>query len=354
MDNHSARLFSVCTAILVLFFASAHARTVTNINQNWKFNQGDVTNAQSTSVSDASWQTVHLPHTFQCENAHLSSDQWRGVCWYRKTLTIDNSVAGKKVFLKFEAALTSAQVYVNGTSVTTHYGGFLPFTVDITSQVLPGQSNLIAVRVDNTVQKDVPPERVDGGTIDMVLFGGIYRDVYLIVTDKVYIPDAVSDATAQGGGTFITTQGATTASASVKIKTVVKNENATAKSCVLKTTLYSENDGTPAGSATTTQSIPAGSVFTYTQNISVGSPTLWSPTSPFLYRAVSEVSDSATLVDTLSSRFGIRTIRFDRATGFYLNGQSVKLLGVNHHQMYPYIGNALPDRAQYREAKNTN
>jgi beta-galactosidase len=347
----SVLLFTIVIGWATVVCGAPISRVAQNINSNWKFNSGDVAGAQSPTFNDASWQTVQLPNTPAYTNYELSMTStafWRGICWYRKTLAINAAYQGKKVFLEFEGAMTIAQVYVNGTLVTTHSGGFTPFTIDISGSVTFGGNNLIAVRLDNTCdvnsQNQVPPEKPGICFVDFALFGGIYRDVNMIYTDSLYIPDQQLSP----GGIFITTPTVSSASASVLIKTAVKNEHKTAQSCVLKTTIQ-DNSGTIAGTASTTQSIAAGATYTFVQNITVTNPSLWSPVSPALYRAVSEVSAGTTLVDTLTTRFGIRSILIN-VTGFYLNGTKLKLLGLNRHQTFPIIGDALPDRAQYRDA----
>jgi hypothetical protein len=346
----------ICVVGLALWHA-AQARDIQSLNLNWKFNKSDVSNAQSTTYSDAAWQTVHVPHTIDYLNYHPTS-YYEGITWYRKTFTVDASAAGKKVYLRFEGAMTVAQVYVNGTQVTKHYGGFTPFSIDVTQNITIGGSNLIAVRLDNSWQDTVPPQKPPAnsswdGTVDYCLFGGIYRDVKLIVMDSLHVPDAgayVPDAVADSGGVFVTTPSVSAASAAVKVKTIVKNEHLTSKTCVLQTTILDAN-GASVGTTQTTQNIASNGVFAFVQNFTVTTPSLWSPVNPALYKAITEVYDNTTLVDTVITRFGIRSISYVKQTGFFLNGSSVKLLGVNRHQLYPYLGHALPNRAQYRDAK---
>jgi len=340
-----------CVGILLASLSSLSARTVQSLNANWKFNRGDVPGAQNPTFNDGSWSTVQVPHTFEYTNYHISS-LYRGIGWYRKSFTVSASdTANKKIFLEFEGAMTVAQVYVNGTLVTTHYGGFTPFTIDITGAVIVGSTNVVAVRLDNAYQTDVPPEKPDNSDIDYCLFGGLHRDVKLIITDKLYVPNPLSGTAAPGGGTFITTPTVSTSSATITVRTVVRNDYATAKTCILRTTLYDKSGGGVGTPQITTQSITAGATYTFTQTFTVTSPSLWSPTSPTLYSAGAEVYDNAVLVDTYATRFGIRSIQFNVSTGFWLTGSSLKLLGVNRHETFPYIGHSLPNRAQYRDAR---
>jgi beta-galactosidase len=335
------------------FFSGTAARTVQSLNCGWKFY---LTSAADSSLltpagsayNDASWQTVCVPHTFQYTDYHFSSI-FRGIGWYRRIFTVDSSAQGKKVFLEFQGAMTVARIFVNGVPLKTHQGGFLPFTVDVTGSIING-TNVVSVRIDNSYQTLIPPEKWDNSWVDFCLFGGLYRNVNLIVTDKLYVPDPLSGTAAPGAGIFVTTPSVSSSNATVQVKTTVKNEYATVKSCTLKTTIVDKN-GNSVTTGQTAGAVAPGATYTFTQNIIVNTPLLWSSTNPVLYNAKTEVYDDTALADTLTTRFGIRSIRFTRDSGFYLNGNRVKLLGLNRHQTFPYIGHALPDNAQKRDAK---
>jgi beta-galactosidase len=160
-------------------------RAVINIDSHWKFHRG----AQSTgehfsalTYNDSSWERVSLPHTWNAvDGTDGGNDYYRGDGWYRKALTIPEGFRGKAVFLKFEAANKQAEVFVNGKSIYTHTGGYTSFTVNLTNKVKYGQTNLIAVRVNNERDDAIP---LSG---DFTFYGGIYRGVKLLVMDKTHI-----------------------------------------------------------------------------------------------------------------------------------------------------------------------
>jgi hypothetical protein len=142
-------------------------------NTDWKFNQGDVSGAQATAFSDTAWTYVDLPHTTKFvtpddPNAALS------ISWYRKHFTVDSAYQGRKLWVEFEAAMQTAQVWVNGVSVATHNGGYTPFTIDLTSAVTyGGADNVIAVKIDNNANANWAP---GWSGVDFQYHGGLYRE----------------------------------------------------------------------------------------------------------------------------------------------------------------------------------
>jgi len=144
-----------------------------NLNFNWKYHQGDLTGAQDITYSDGSWTTVHLPHNFQKVPVNGDSSYYRGIGWYRKHFTLDDSYHNKILTLYFCGAVSVATVYINGAALPVNYGGFHPFCFDITQYcVLDGSDNVIAVKLDNSSNIFVPPQN-PFTDIDYDLFGGI-------------------------------------------------------------------------------------------------------------------------------------------------------------------------------------
>jgi beta-galactosidase len=337
---------------LTLFFIfifglalGSHAGQDIRFNDNWKFFLGDASGAQATSFSDGSWAGVCLPHTARIELT-IGPDYYLGICWYRKSFTPDALWNGKKVFLEIEAAMQTADVYMNGAKLTTHIGGYKPFVLDITDKVTQGQTNVIAIRLNNNYSASFGP----GIPVpDFDYFGGLYRNVTLHVTDKLHITSALFENIPGGGGIFVTNSNATSNPVTVQVKTHVRNENAAAKSCVVKTTLLDPSGQEVAANTSVAQTMTANGDTVVTQSLSVNSPSLWSPDSPTLYVVRTQVSDGGQVVDEQNTSIGIRTIKFDR-TGFQINGKKIYLHGANRHQDYPYIGNAVPNSGQYRDA----
>ena len=183
--------------------AQTFPRQDLRFTDNWKFYLGDASGAQATNFSDASWTTVCLPHTARVESAisHGSWDYYQGYYWYRKSFTPDTSWKGKKVFLEVEAAMQVTQLYVNGALAMTYYGGYNPFTLDITGSIVFGQTNVIAMRITNAASTQCSPGAEHR---DFYYYGGLYRYVNLHVTDSLHITDAVYANLPLGGGVFVT------------------------------------------------------------------------------------------------------------------------------------------------------
>jgi beta-galactosidase len=338
-------------------------REKVNFNAGWVFYRGDISNddANKPDYNDSAWYNVTTPHNPpQDANIPPNPDparpawpnySYEGVSWYRKHFTIDSfyQEQGRKIFIEFEAANTVTDVWINGTYLTTHYGGYLPFTVDVTNYLNFGSTeNVIAVKVNNTFDANTPPAGT--GQDGWFNWGGIYRDVWMHITDKLHITDAVDANKVAGGGIFVTYPDANTLQAYVQIKTNVKNEYDVAKNCTVKTYLLDANDQiVNTNEMSDTNNIASGADCDFTQTATVNNPNLWHPDHPYLYTVSTEVYDDNTLVDTYQTSIGIRSISFTKAGGFTINGQQLKFMGANRMQDYPYVGYAMSDSEQYQD-----
>lgn len=328
--------------------ATDSSRVTTNFNYHWKYYRGDPSGAEVVNYDDASWDKVSLPHTFREEALNPDGNYYRGTGWYRKQFFIDAGHEGKKVFIHFEGAMQVAKVWVNGTEIGSHVFGFTPFVFDISSYLNYGSNNTIAVRVNNERDPEVPAEK-EGVALDYILTGGLYRDVELIVTDKLYIPDPVLDEAA-GGGIFVKYPNVSQGSATVAVTTWVRNEYSQNKtSTVLHQLIDSNGQIVATGQGDVT--LNANEQKSMVVSIDVSNPNLWSPSSPYLYTLRTTVMEGDLNRDQIDTRIGIRKIRFDRDTGFYINDKHVKLFGLNRHQMWPFVGNAAPNRLQKLDAQ---
>jgi hypothetical protein len=329
-----------------------------SFNVGWKFYKGTVSGdtASGSSYDDSSWLDVNLPHNPPKTGQSgpdaarppwtSSGYSYEGVSWYRKHFTLGNSYQGKKIFVEFEAVNNRADVWVNGTLLTTHYGGYLPFTVDMTNYVnFGGADNVIAVKADNTDDTSFPI-----GNNNWFNWGGISRDVWLHITDKLHVTDAVYANAVASGGVFVTYPSVNDVSAQVQIKTHILNEYATSKDCTVKTYIVDANN-TPVAQMADTCSIAAGGNNTFTQLATVASPRLWHPDHPDLYTVYTEVYDGNGSVDTYKTKVGIRSISFSKAEGFKINGQALRFRGANRLQDFPYIGYAMGNVGQRRDAE---
>ena len=296
---------------------------------------------------DSSWPVVSLPHWDRLET-YDTSRPYQGVAWYRKILTPGPEMSGKRVTLEFEGVMQVADVWVNGEHRLTHYGGYLPFTIDLSDDVKAGAPVTIAVRVDSRDNNLVPPGKPIN-KLDFEYYNGIYRDVSLHVTDPVHITDAIVANKPAGGGILVTYPAVSSSAATVQVQTEVANETAVSRPVGVATTLIDAAGQEVAASQSKPQDIGPHSSSVFVQTMQVTNPLLWHPDHPNLYQLRVVVNDGTQHVDEQTLRVGIRTIAIDPEKGFLLNGEPLMLSGANRHQYYPWIGGALSDEAQYRD-----
>lgn len=323
-----------------------------SLNHDWKFLRTEAADnadmaPSAAAFDDSAWDTVTLPHTAHVEPL-VAHQMWQGVCWYRKHLTMPPSWAGRKVAVDFGAAMSVAQVWVNGRPAATHYGGFLPFSVDLTDDLHSGD-NVIAVRLDNRDNEEVPPGK-PYKDLDFTWYSGLYRNVSLRVTDRLHISDAVEAGLPASGGVFVTFPEADAQRATAAVRLHVVNENSAAKKCRARFTLVDAQGQAAAQAETAPIAVSPGTDHVFAGTLAVANPHLWSPDHPNLYQLRSEIVSDNAVTDMVQTRIGIRRISFSASGGFQINGQKMYLRGTNRHQEYPYLGYALSDNAQYRDA----
>ncbi|RME72174.1 MAG: DUF4982 domain-containing protein [Verrucomicrobia bacterium] len=331
---------------------SSH-RTKLSLNIGWQFHRGDAPGEPFQPGYDtADWEPVNLPHTYKLASINLDDSEddmyqltfHRDVCWYRRTLRID-ARPGQRVFLEFEGAKQLTDLWVNGRHVGTHaISGYTPFHFDITDYVRNGADNLIALRLDNRKTDKIPP---DGNRFDYVLFGGLYRDVYLVVTDPLRITFPWE---AREAGIFITTPSVSAKNATITVRTTVRNEGDAPRDATLVTRII-DAEGTVVARLTETASVKPGCDHTFLQTGGIDEDVhLWSFDDPYLYRVNTQLIADGEVVDMAENPLGLRWFELRPGVGFCLNGQPVELIGANRHQQYPYIGDAVPDNLHWNDA----
>jgi beta-galactosidase len=306
-----------------------------NFYKEWKFIQQDVSNAQDPSLNDDNWRTLNLPHDWSIEGKFSQNEPSgdasgylpTGIGWYRKSFTSNGDLSNKKVFIHFEGVYHRSKVYINGKLLGERFYGYSPLIYDLTPHLNSTGENVLAVRVDNSDQIN---SRWYTGS-------GIYRDVWLIITDKLYVDIF---------GITITTPKAAK-SADIRVRTRVKNEYGITQPVKIETALKTKT-GTLLACDTSAQEIGAGKTVEFTQNFSGVSVSLWSPESPVMYTAASRVICDEKVKDSLESPFGVRKIEFNKDRGFLLNDNVVKMKGVNIHHDLGCIGTAYYERAMRR------
>lgn len=336
------------------FFELKNAgREVYSMNIGWRFYKGDQPAAAHADYDDSSWELVSLPHGLELLPEEASGGiNYQGAAWYRKKFTPDESLKGKKLLLHFEGIMGKSKIWLNGKMIKQHFGGFLPVIADITEQVVWGMENQLAVCADNSDDPLFPPGKPQA-LLDFAYFGGIYRDCWLIAHDKLHITDANYESQKAGGGLLIHYPEVSDKRATVSIRLHVRNDHRQPFKGKVRFILKDKNNRTVA-SAQQKFRVTAMNAESLQATMQVNRPTLWTPDSPNLYTLeVTLVSAAGKTVDGYRQRIGIRSIEFRGEEGLWLNGKPYekKLIGVNRHQDFAIIGNALPNSLHWRDVK---
>lgn len=335
-----------------LFPLEGSGRVIYDFNAGWRFHRGDAEGAAAADFDDSAWEIVSTPHTAELVPAEASGCRnYQGPVWYRKHFTVPADCAGREAVLHFEGIMGRQRFYVNGELVREHLGGYLPVTISLTDAgVRAGDACVVAVLADNSNDKSYPPGKPQY-TLDFAYHGGIYRDVWLIGRAEVAVTDPVEANRVAAGGIFVHFDRISERSADVWVDTELANHARRTKSVVVETTLR-DAEGAVVGRASTRLALKAGGVRQTKQRIAVTAPHLWSPDDPYLYRVETRVKEGGACLDGGVTRIGIRSFAFDPERGFVLNGKPFgKLVGANRHQDFAYVGNAVPNSQQWRDAK---
>lgn len=340
------------TSVAGLFPLDGSGRLVYNFNLGWRFYKGDVEGAERKNFDDSAWQIISTPHTVELMPAEGSGCRnYQGIAWYRKKFVVPAELKNKDILIHFEAAMGKQIVYLNGNQVLEHVGGYLPFNVNLSDKgIQAGDSCLIAVMVDNSDDKNFPPGKRQY-TLDFTYHGGIYRDVWMIAKSSIGITDVIDENGVAGGGIFVHFDQISEKSADVYVNTEVKNKSNRAHTVTVETTL-ADFQSIPMKKVSKNLTLKPGEIRTIIQKIVVKNPHLWSPESPYLYRVQSRIKSGREALDGGITRVGIRSFAFDSKVGFKLNGKPYgQLVGANRHQDFAYVGNAVPNSQQWRDAK---
>lgn len=316
-------------------------------NHHWEFVK-DVEEASVWNGGELPWETVSLPHTAHIEPLVIEDRQWQGTAWYRKSFFVPQDLEGRHLALHFEGAMQVSDVYLNGEHIKSSYSGYLPFYVELTEHLDYGAENTILVRLNNEDNPQVPPGKpLDD--LDFNYFSGIYRNVWLVVKDKLHISDPIGADRAGAGGVLVTYSDVSNSNATVNVQVDVINEHPEDLPTSVKVILKDKEGNRVAEEVSEEIPVTAGSYALFSFVLKLENPDLWSPSSPSLYDLSVELYHDHQLTDSENERIGIRTFSFT-TEGFELNGEPLYLRGTNRHQEYPYIGYALSDNAQYRDA----
>jgi hypothetical protein len=353
------------SAILISSVSYAQKRQTENqkshriekiINSQWTFNYFPAASAdkgyEGPQFDDSKWPVISIPHTWSTyettgevhpfiRNASETDNPywWTGWGWYRKHFTLGGEYAGRKIFIEFEGVQKYCKVWINGKYLGDHKGGYGSFDFDLTGIVKPGEDNILVVAVNNRPKDEFKIPPLAAGEFDV--YGGIYRDVKLVLKDNLYIP--MQGSAMHEGGTYISTPQVSEKEGIVRVQTWVKNDNQTKKNCTLQTTITDASDKI-IQVLKSESAIEPGQIFRFDQIFKpVKNPHLWSPENTYLYTARSQVIDEKTTVDEYTTTFGFRWFRWDFKENYlYLNGAKMVIHGGNRQQSYPWLGDAIP------------
>lgn len=329
----------VLVQLLIISFAVYAQRQLKTINDGWRFIKQDISEVATPGYDAENMEVVSVPHSWNGD-AYIHKSYYRGIAWYRKSLYIPETDRDKQLFIRWEAVNHTALVYINGQYIGQHKGGYTAFTFDITPYCKFGQENIIAVKADNTLN-DVPP--ISG---DFTIFGGMYRDIWLISVPKQHIDlsDMGSD------GIFIDTKNVSASSADFQIRGAIVNK-ASSKTSLKVTSKLKDMSGNVVKTLTQALSLNGNEKKSFAQTGTITNPLLWSPETPNLYTIETTISDTKTnrVLDEVNSYTGFRWFSFDGAKGFSLNGRHYKLNGVCRHQDQKPLANALSDEMHRRD-----
>lgn len=325
----------------------AAARTVP-FDNDWLFAKDNVQNAEQVNYNDANWRKIDLPHDWSIEDLpnqlpgstigpfHKGSIGGfqtgftvGGTGWYRKKFVTGKAEQHKLVSIVFDGVYMNSDVWLNGHHLGNHLYGYTPFYYDLTPYLKPaGQQNVLAVSVRN-----------EGKNSRWYSGSGIYRHVWLSVTDPVHIVP---------WGVYITTPQVSTQNATVQVKITTRHKQSSGRNSRLITTLFSP-EGKIVGKTEHNLALDGDTSETQQGNILLTNPALWSVETPQLYKAITEIKESNRVIDRVETPFGIRSLSFSPQKGFLLNGRRVILKGgCMHHDNGP-LGAATIDRAEERK-----
>jgi len=330
---------SLMFSLLNLLTSAQNVRSRADFTEGWKFYSGDNPQASSPGFDDSAWRNLNLPHDWSIEGEFDKENPTKinggalpaGIGWYRKTFRIEESLKKQQVYVDFDGVYRNSEVWINGHYLGKRPYGYSSFRYEFTQYLNPvGHQNLLAVRVDNSLQ---PNSRWYTGS-------GIYRNVWLVTTSKIHVDH---------WGTYITTPEISDELAMVRLEVKIRNDSKQNRKIHLQSDIL--NQGGMVVASSNTDQLTMDTLINVKQQFQVKTPELWSVSNPVLYKVVTRVYSKSKLVDTYETPFGIRYFKFDPAKGFYLNGKPLKILGVNNHHDLGALGAAVNVAAMERQLR---
>lgn len=313
------------------------------LNNGWKFTEEYLEKMEQPAYCDSHWQEVRIPHTCKEIPLHYFDEEiYQMLCIYRKTFVAEKEWKENSVLLTFEGIAHECEVFLNGEKVGEHHCGYTAFTLDISQKLKYGEENVLAVKVDSRETGNVPPF---GFVVDYMTYGGIYREVYLDIKSKVYLKDVYFQTEVE---TLFSNEVGKKVSRQADV--VLKTEIAIKNSCEnLELFQYIRKKGTEKfeclGSVRVQKKEEKVTTTWWIENVY-----LWDVESPALYEIKTQLKKENQILDECTYAYGFRKAEFLKK-GFYLNGRKLKIIGLNRHQSYAYVGYAMPKSMQQMDAE---
>jgi len=327
--------------LLILIFVtvdliSAKGRVVEAFNSDWLFRKAPASEELSVNVRnwDTGWESVNLPHTWNAKDMQVkAAGFYEGVGYYKKNHYFSEDLKGKRVFLRFEGVGSCAEVYVNGELIANHKGGYSAFACEIGKVVKYGEENEIIVKADNKLRPDVIP--VNHNLFGV--YGGIYRPVWLIVTDPYNI--SVTDNASPG--VYITQKNVSRKQAEVQVKVKLDNGTLQPVPLTLQNNIYDQSGKLIKTESQSFDLTPQG-IQSFMSSFTIKNPILWhGRKNPYLYKVESRLIQNGRIIDEVVQPLGLRKYEIKAGDGFYLNGEKYPMYGVCRHQDWWGLGSAL-------------
>ncbi len=366
ISNYTFLAFQITFFLLIGFNVNAQKKI--NLDEGWKFHFGHAANpdkdfnystatifsksgaAVNTAIDskfiDTTWTSVNLPHDWAVDLPFQNSDNFdvqshgykpvggfypeTSIGWYRKHFSVTKDASNSRFEIQFDGIYRNASIWINGFFVGTNASGYVGKSYDVTDYINFDKENILVVRVDAT--------QYEGWFYEGA---GIYRHVWLNQFNNLHIPE---------GGLYVVPE-VKGKNAYISIETTVENKNLKPSQCIVYSYITDRNGKILAKTSEKKMFLSVNERAIIKQNLSLNKPRLWSLEDPYLYRVVSIVKENNQIVDKIKSTFGVRTIKFDATTGFFLNGKHIKIQGTNNHQDHAGIGSALPDYMHYYRIK---
>jgi beta-galactosidase len=334
-------------------------RSVLAMNRNWRYHPGKIDGATAPGFDDSGFSRVVIPHTnVRLPRHNFDDKEYEFVSTYRRQFRLPQNARGRRVFVDFEGTMTASAVWINGVALGEYKGGYTPFSFELTPHLHADGENVLCVEVDSTERGDIPPF---GYEIDYMTFGGIYREVSLRIVPSVYIDnifaharDVLTESPSLDVDCFLAGEVRGPVAIEVELRDG-ERVIATGKQTV------AENGSLAAGAGPSTSGPVRAPVYSSDETVAdparhtvslthLSGVKLWELERPHLYTANVRLVSAGQVVDEDSRRIGFREAVFTDH-GFSLNGKIVKLRGLDRHQTFPFVGQAMPGRVQRQDAK---